>query len=116
MYHKVGGSTKHQTSSFHAPPTAPAHSITPLGPRANERSNGNQSGYGSSERYPRERSRERRRDVAPRADVIDGSFGFDDRMEMDADNGEETRPNLYSDTLVNKRGRGHNRGQGYGYR
>jgi hypothetical protein len=39
--------------------------------------------------------------------VVDGSYGFDDRMDTDArDSGEGRGRGLYSDNLIGNRGRG----------
>jgi hypothetical protein len=120
VYHKLGpipASVKlnNTTSSTVNPSTnAPApRAITPLGPRADgyaDRSDDNRSGHGgNSDRYavPRERSRERRRDY-DRNDIMDGSYGFDERMDTDEreDQSRGSGGGLYSDTLVNNRGRG----------
>jgi len=45
---------------------------------------------------------------------MDGSYGFDDRMDEDDRAGNSVKPNLYSDNLINKRGRGHSRDRGRG--
>ena len=88
-------------------------SITPLGPRADQitsRSDDTRSGYGGSDRHT---LRERRREADSRHEVMDGSYGFQERMDTD-DNYEG---GLYSDDLVGKRGsgdgRGNDRGRGY---
>ena len=116
VYHKTG-----PISSSHKPlqPTPVVRSVTPLGPRAAvERLDDNRpDNRGGSERYaPRERSRGRR--DYDREDVMDGSYGFDDRMETDEDGPEKGRGRgLYSDTLINSnrgRGRGNSRDQGRG--
>jgi hypothetical protein len=96
VFHKVGGSLSK------APVVSNVHSTTPLGPRADRTMT---DSYGSD----RPRS-DRRRDMESRGDVIDGSYGFDERMDTD--------DRLYSDNLVSNRGsrdrgRGNNRGRGY---
>jgi len=117
VYHKVGpvpAAVKQQLAK--PAPASPAPRIsTPTGPRADaDRSDDNRSGYGGSDRYePRDRSRERRYD---RDDVMDGSYGFSDRMDTDnSDTGNRDNRNdrgrgqgqgLYSDSLINSRGRG----------
>jgi hypothetical protein len=85
----------------------------------NDRSDDNRSGYASSERYtPRDRERSRRE--PGRDDVMDGSYGFDDRMDTDDrdDRNGRGRGSLYSDTLIGNRGRGransYDRGRGDG--
>jgi len=127
VYHKIGGGV--------TPSARPTPSI-PLGPRADIiTSDNNRRG---NDRYePRDRNRDGRRDYnrndrddrdardarddrdgrddrEDREDVIDGSYGFGDRMDTD-DNYD--RP-LYSDNIVGSgskggRGRGNDRGRGY---
>lgn len=88
--------------------------VIPTGPRADAASD-------RSDRYnryqPRQRSHERRRSYDE--DVMDGSYGFEDQMEVDdrGDSRNQAR-GLYSDDLVssrNQRGRGdrghHGRGR-----
>ena len=71
--------------------------------------------FGTSDRYePRQRSREPRRSYE-REDIVDGTYGFDEQMDMDQPddnrNGTGNSRGLYSDDLVNKRaGRGDGRG------
>ncbi|KAF4632126.1 hypothetical protein G7Y89_g6002 [Cudoniella acicularis] len=117
VYHKIGA----PSSAAKVVRSAP---ITPLGPRADnpaDRSDDSRSGYNGTDRYtPRERRRDPERD-----DVMDGSYGFEDRMETDDGdrygNGRGGRGGLYSDSLIGSRGRGNSRdrgrgGQGRGYR
>jgi hypothetical protein len=90
----------------------------PLGPRAdtiNDRSGDTRSAHGGTDRYtPRS---ERRRPYDSRDEVVDGSYGFEERMDTDDnyENGEGR--GLYSDNLVSNRGRnrgrGNDRGRGY---
>ncbi|TVY55998.1 putative RNA-binding protein [Lachnellula cervina] len=94
VYHKVGGA-----------PTGPKSSnpIAPLGRRAEAITDDSRSSYGSSERYtPRDRERSRRESD----DIMDGSYGFDDRMDTDDHDDRRTRGSLYSDNLIGNRGRG----------
>lgn len=96
VFHKVGG------PSSKGPVTSNSHLTPPLGPRADTAITHN---YGSN----RPRS-DRRRDMESRGEVIDGSYGFEERMDTDDP--------LYSDNLVSNRGsrdrgRGINRGRGY---
>ncbi|TVY29016.1 putative RNA-binding protein [Lachnellula hyalina] len=100
VYHKIGGA-----------PTGPKSSkqLAPLGPRADATADDTRSGHASSERYtPRDRERSRREDI------MDGSYGFDDRMDTD----DQARGSLYSDNLIGNRGRGRansrDRGRGDG--
>ncbi|TVY83445.1 putative RNA-binding protein [Lachnellula suecica] len=90
-------------------PTGPRNSKaapkTPLGPRADaiaDRPDENRS-----ERYnPRDRGG-RRESERERDDVMDGSYGFDDRMDTDdQDDRNRGRGSLYSDNLIGNRGRG----------
>lgn len=124
VYHKIGGPAPKLPAAQSSPIAPLARSTTPLGPRADilaDRSDGMRSGHGGSDRYvPRARSRERRRDYDSRDEVTDGSYGFEDRMDTDDhDNQYEKgrgRGGLYSDTMVNNRGRGRlgkDRGRGY---
>jgi hypothetical protein len=84
---------------------------------ASERLNNNRlsTRYGTSDRYePRERSQERRRGYE-REDVVDGTYGFEEQMQIDEpENNRNDMGNsrgLYSDELVNRRaGRGDGRG------
>ena len=109
-------SSGHKLNTLPAPVASTGRPVTPLGPRADDRSS-----QGGSDRFvPRERSRDRRRDY-DRDEVMDGSYGFDDRMDTD-DRGDNRRDNgrgrgLYSDTLIGGRGRGRgntqDRGRGY---
>ncbi|CAL3965860.1 hypothetical protein PZA11_002697 [Diplocarpon coronariae] len=85
-------------SSSHAQPT----SIT-QGPRADinvNMSDAARFGHGDDRYVARERSRERRREYS-REDVIDGSYGFEDRMETD-----DAERGLYSDNIISRKGRG----------
>ena len=107
VYHKIGGSAPRATLP-HQVSAAPASA--PTGPRLN----GTGQTYGNSDRYPQEPSRDRRRDYNSRPDIIDGSYGFDDRMDEDDRDGSNAKPDLYSDNLINKRGRGHSRDRGRG--
>ncbi|KAG9246627.1 hypothetical protein BJ878DRAFT_272938 [Calycina marina] len=98
VYHKVGGLVSRTPT---APPAAPT------GPRSNGTS---QNFNNSTGRY---------RDYESRAEIIDGSYGFDDRIDEHNRDGNSGKPDLYSDRLVNKRGQGHSqdrgRGSGRGY-
>ena len=76
--------------------------------------NGTGQAYGGSDRHPQEQTHDRRRDYSSRAEIVDGSFGFDDRMDEDDRDAGSAKPNLYSDNLINKRGRGHSRDRGRG--
>ncbi|KAK2628554.1 hypothetical protein QTJ16_001657 [Diplocarpon rosae] len=90
---------KQLTHSSHAHLTS-----IPQGPRADfvtNRSDAARSGHEDDRYAARERSRERRRDYG-RDDVIDGSYGFEDRMETDD---AESR-GLYSDNIISRKGRG----------
>jgi hypothetical protein len=107
VYHKVGGAAP---SIPQAAPIAPNRAVTPLGPRAAAP----QRSY-SSERYNRERSRERsKREYVARAEVVDGSYGFDDRMDTDDRDGGGRGGALYSDSLASNRGRGRDNGRDRG--
>jgi hypothetical protein len=107
VYYKIGGGI--------ASNARPSPSV-PLGPRADTiASDNNRRG---NDRYePRDRNRDRRQDYDrndrderdDREDVIDGSYGFGERMDTD-DNYD--RP-LYSDSITGGRGRGNDRGRGY---
>ncbi|KAG9239327.1 hypothetical protein BJ875DRAFT_187505 [Amylocarpus encephaloides] len=118
VYHKIGAPASNPQRA------APA---TPQGPRAdagNERSDENRSAYNPTDRYAsrdtaRDSPRDRRRDG--RDDVMDGSYGFDDRMDTDDRNGDRYndgrgRGSLYSDGMVGSRvrGRGDSRERGRG--
>lgn len=128
VYHKSGpvpasvklNNTASSSANFSSS-TATPRAITPLGPRADtytDRSD-DRPGYGNSDRYapPRERSRERRRDY-DRDDVMDGSYGFEDRMETDDRREDKSRGGggLYSDTMIGNRGRGNANGRDRGGR
>lgn len=103
VFHKVGGPSIKLPASQPAPVVAPIRSVTPLGPRADARSDDNRSGYDSSDRYA---TRGRgRRNYDSRDDVVDGSYGFDDHMDTDGRDDKNDR-GLYSDNLVSNRGRG----------
>lgn len=105
-------------------PTAP-RSVTPLGPRADivtDRSDSRSDArYAGSDRYaPLDRSQDRGRDN-DRDEIMDGSYGFEDRMDTDDrdDNGYEkgSGRGLYSDRIVggrNGRGHGDSRDRGRG--
>ncbi|KAH8598310.1 hypothetical protein B0O99DRAFT_58870 [Bisporella sp. PMI_857] len=110
VFHKVGSATPQAS----IPQPTPAIPSGPRSTRLADQSNGNLSSYNGSERYPQDQSRERRRDYETRAEVIDGSYGFDDRMDTDDREDDRNRANLYSDNLVNKRGRGHSLERGRG--
>lgn len=72
-----------------------------MGPRADA---GRANGYGdrSGSYASKERSRH---DYAARAEVVDGSYGFDDRMDTDeGDDNGRGQGKLYSDSLAPKRG------------
>ncbi|RDL35236.1 RNA-binding, RBD [Venustampulla echinocandica] len=109
VYHKIGA-----VKSIRSTPS------TPQGPRADLINEDTRSAYAGSDRYtPRER---RQND---REDIMDGSYGFDNRMETDDDNysNGRDRGSLYSDNIVGNRGRGggdnqdrRDRGRGNGYR
>ncbi|KAM3073569.1 hypothetical protein ACMFMF_006774 [Clarireedia jacksonii] len=82
-------------------PTAPARSSIPSGPRAGrlDRDDG-------SDRYaPKDRAPNNGRNG--RDDIVDGTYGFDDRMDMDNhEDNRNTNQNgrgLYSDNLVGSR-------------
>lgn len=115
VYHKTGSIASSHTVSAPRAPTVP--SVTPLGPRA-DRSEDYYSDHRNSERHaPRERSRERGRRDYDRDDVMDGSYGFEDRMETDDNSQLNGGKGLYSDTLINSnrgRGRGNSRDRGRG--
>jgi hypothetical protein len=104
-------SSGHKLNALPAQVASTGRSVTPLGPRADDI----RSSQGGSDRYaPRERSRDRRRDY-DRDEVMDGSYGFNDRMDTD-DRGNNQRDNgrgrgLYSDTLIGGRGRGRGNSQ-----
>ncbi|KAE8451908.1 hypothetical protein EG329_002749 [Mollisiaceae sp. DMI_Dod_QoI] len=112
VYHQVGpipAAIKQKLNTKPTPASPAPRVSTPLGPRADvDRSDDNRS-YGGSDRYtPRDRSHERRRDY-DRNDVIDGSYGFSDRMDTDnSDNRIDggRGQGLYSDSMINSRGRG----------
>lgn len=97
--------------STFAPVTAP-RSITPLGPRADrsETTAGRPSDYDrGSDRYPprqpeRDRGDRRDRDY-DRNDLVDGSYGFEDKMDTD-DNDSNKKGGLYSDNMITNQGRG----------
>lgn len=112
VYHKVAQRNN---------PPAP---VAPSGPRADANANrsDDRSGYSSDRYTARDRERERSRREPDRDDVMDGSYGFDDRMDTD-DNDDRRgrgRGNLYSDNLIGERGRGRgdsrDRGRGDSYR
>lgn len=66
----------------------------------------------SSGRYDRYEPRNHSREDRDRDDVVNGSYGFDDRMETDDQNNHYSDDKgLYSDGLVNRRGRD-DRGRG----
>lgn len=111
MYHKIGGSAPRATLP-HQVSAAPA--TAPTGPRLNS----TRQAYGNSDRYSQEQSRDLRRDYNSRVEIVDGSYGFDDRMDEDVRDTNSAKPDLYSDSLINKRGRGHggDRGRGGGRR
>jgi hypothetical protein len=99
-------SSGHKSNTLPAPVASTSRSLTPLGPRADDRSS-----QGGSDRYIlRDRSQDRRRDYE-RDVVMDGSYGFDESIDTD-DRGDNRRDNgrgrgLYSDNLIGGRGRGH---------
>lgn len=78
----------------------------------------NRSGYNSDRYNPRDLERSRRE--SERDDVMDGSYGFEDRMDTDDPNGRSARGrgSLYSDNLISDRGRrrGDSRDRGRGDR
>jgi len=84
VYHKVGSAAKLSTPKSSS--IASARSTTPLGPRADRE------------------TADRRREYDSRDEVVDGSYGFEERMDTDDDVGGA----LYSDNLVG-RGRGSTR-------
>jgi hypothetical protein len=94
----------------------------PKGPRADlisDKGSDSRSSprYAPSDRYPRERSRDRRFEGD---NFTDGSYGFEDRMETDVmeSNDGRGRGGLYSDSMVSRRGdrgrRGASRERGRG--
>ena len=100
-------------------------SAVPLGPRTkdivpiDDRADDKLSGRGGSGRYiPRNDRRRDRRDFDSRDDIVDGSYGFDDRMDTDDNNDNREGRGLYSDNLVSNRGsdKGRGDGRGGGYR
>ena len=104
VYHKPGPIPNALLATLNKKKSPPPRSITPLGPRADtrtERSDDIRSGYDSrSDRTP-----PRRRDY-DRDEVMDGTYGFqNDRMDTD-DRQENGRGGLYSDSLISDRGRG----------
>lgn len=109
VYHKAG-TISHSEKLPPAPPRKPA---TPVGPRADlitERSEDSRSYGGSEFGKSRGRSRDRYRDYE-REDIVDGSYGFNDPMEIDDHHDERRVRGLYSDNIIsNKYGRGSRRG------
>lgn len=89
--------------------SAPETQLTvPTGPRADSVSDRSDSRYTPSDRFqPRPRSHERRRSY-DEDKVMDGSFGFEDRMETDDYDSRGRGRGLYSDDLVT--GRNNQRG------
>jgi len=85
------------------------HPSPPTGPRAD--GNSDRGGRFAGDRYqPRERSRERRQSY-DQDDVMDGSYGFEEKMDLDDGNDDGGRgQGLYSDVLVGSRGNGRGRG------
>ena len=84
-------------------PSAPeAQPLIPTGPRVDNTPNRSER-YDASDKYQsRPRSRERRRSYDE--EVMDGSYGFDDRMETDDRSDSRNRSRgLYSDDLVSER-------------
>lgn len=122
VYHKSGAIPKahdlseyaqyNNSSNSHSSPSIPtgprhdrpARSVTPVGPKADR--------Y-----FPRPRSQDRsRRDVnqsntSRSGSVVDGAYGFDEKMETDNDDGYDKNRGrgLYSDTIIGG-GYGGNRG------
>jgi hypothetical protein len=105
VFHKNGGPTKGTMSK----------PITPVGPRADRPNPAGRSGYDSASDRPAPRA-ERRRDYESRAEVVDGSYGFDERMDTDDQDNYKDGRRLYSDEIggrgrddrdrVTQRGRG----------
>ena len=103
IYHKVG-SAKPSTSA--APLSKP-----PIGPRF-DTINNRTDDTPSSDRYTSRN--DRRRDYDSRDAVVDGSYGFDERM--DTDDHYSSGRGLYSDDMVGRgraMERGNDRGHGY---
>lgn len=86
-----------------------SHPSPPTGPRAD--GNSDRGGRFAGDRYqPRERSRERRQSYE-QDEVMDGSYGFEEKMDLDDGNdGGGRGQGLYSDELVSSRGNGRGRG------
>ncbi|TAQ86783.1 hypothetical protein B7494_g4902 [Chlorociboria aeruginascens] len=110
VYHKIGAAKSVPKVSPVTPTTPSTKSLPPLGPRADI-----DTRYNSSDRYePQGSSRDRDRDYnSNRDEVMDGSYGFDDRMDTDDRNDSyddkgRGRRGLYSDSMVSHNG--HDRG------
>ncbi len=82
--------------------------ITPLGPRADTYTARPDKTRGSDRYIQRGHSLDRDRRDYERDDVMDGSYGFDDRMDTDDRDNKGSGGGLYSDNLIGSRGRGGN--------
>ncbi|POS86409.1 hypothetical protein EPUL_000879 [Erysiphe pulchra] len=115
VYHKVGPFLNPSPR----PPALTRHIVAPTGPRAdyvNDQADDSRS-YGDSD-FNRSggRSKDHYRDYN-REDVVDGSYGFSDRMDIDDRDDKNRRRGLYSDNLIGSRYGRRSRGdEGRGYR
>jgi len=108
VYHKIGNTPSAPrllgTASGSAENTS--RSITPLGPRSDIAADRSDS-----------RGGRRNND---NGDIMDGSYGFDDGMDVDDNHDNKGNQGLYSDNLIgrrrNARGGGSNQNRGRSYR
>ncbi|KAH8821611.1 hypothetical protein F5884DRAFT_768465 [Xylogone sp. PMI_703] len=115
VYHKVGNtpSVSHLPGTTSASQTHTSRPSVPLGPRGDVAANRSDS----SRSDPRVRHGRKNNDGG---EVVDGSYGFDDTMDVDNAHSDKGKPQgLYSDSLVGKRnstrggGSGRYRGRGH---
>jgi hypothetical protein len=102
VYHKIGSAGKLSAPRTPAIPTGPREVITIEDRSDDSPRRGGSDRRGGLDRYtPRN---DRRRDYGSRDDVVDGSYGFDERMDTDDNYGSGRDRGLYSDNMVGNRG------------
>lgn len=110
VYHKVGSSYSNDPQ-----PTVPRQIVAPRGPRADllaeQLSEDSRSYVESDSRKSRGRSKDHYTDY-DRDNVVDGSYGFNDRMDINNGNDTGRRRGLYSDNIISGRYRRRTRGDG----
>ncbi|RKF56347.1 putative rna- rbd [Golovinomyces cichoracearum] len=111
VYHKVGPSYSNDPQ----PTVTPRQIVAPRGPRADllaeQLSEDSRSYVESDSRKSRGRSKDHYTDYE-RDNVVDGSYGFNDRMDINNGNDTGRRRGLYSDNIISGKYGRRTRGDG----